>query len=120
MNYEDMSDLEINKAVACKLGLRFFIKPNSNGNQTEDWIYGGIGSPHEMTELADYCNSWADMGPLIFRTPIDIECDDTFFGDNFIAGESLWVAHNPNGSHYHHKNPLRAAAIVYLMMENEK
>ena len=110
MNYEDMSDLEINKAVACKLGLRFFIKPNSNGNQTEDWVYGGIGSPNEMTELADYCNSWADMGSIIEREKIG-----GHFGK---ATPNLYFALSRDENNIcTHVNPLRAAAIVYLMME---
>lgn len=64
----------------------------------------------------NYCNSWADMGPIIERERLDIEasltCDEWLCckldeDGFFIVAES-------------HKNPLRAAAIVYLEMNGVK
>lgn len=61
----------------------------------------------------DYCSSWADMGPLIVAEKIALYpnkreewCADCYY-------KSIDIGHT-------HKNPLRAAAIVFLMMKGVK
>jgi len=63
--------------------------------------------PHEYT---DYCNSWGDMGPLIDEFDIDLQHD--------YVGNGLKHASDIGDWHYAaHRNILRAAAIVYLLMQ---
>ncbi|BAN16847.1 hypothetical protein X848_gp37 [Edwardsiella phage PEi21] len=82
MNYEQMSDQQITDEIIKRRGL------------DTEW--------HRW----DFCNSWADMGPLIVENGIVV----IPYGRN-----SLWMAARA-GVRYHHTKPLRAAAIVYLMM----
>lgn len=112
MNYEQISDSEINKAVAKCEGI--------------DVARCGLGgsrlvttSKRDFMRYIDYCNSWADMGPLIKNVGISlIEYSD-----------DLWIAvlHNTFSAKNcldsrisfdytaTHESPLRAATIVYLM-----
>ena len=61
-------------------------------------------------------NSWADMGPIITANKIDLRWNQT--------NEDLCQAGTLSGRNYspysRHANPLRAAAIVYLMIGEEK
>jgi hypothetical protein len=80
MNYSEMLDFEIN----C-------------------WVQEVTG------KRGDYCNSWADAGPIIENNHIGIEHD----GDCWLC-----VCFSENGSfESEHDNPLRAAMIVFLMMQ---
>ncbi|QPW26454.1 DUF2591 family protein [Edwardsiella ictaluri] len=88
MNYEQMSDQQITDEIIKRRGL------------DTEW--------HRW----DFCNSWADMGPLIEENGIVVapyrsatpEAWSTAFGINAKF-------------HAEDDNPLRAAAIVYLMMK---
>jgi hypothetical protein len=66
--------------------------------------------------MLNYCNSWADMGPIITASKIDLRWNQT--------NEDLCQAGTLSGRNYspysRHANPLRAAAIVYLMIGEEK
>jgi hypothetical protein len=117
MNYENMSDFEINKAVAEKLGLHWHCKPLSHMNKSISWFYSDNYAQCDTArfvaiDLPDYCNSWADMGPIITASKIDLRWNQT--------NEDLCQAGTLSGRNYtpysRHTNPLRAAAIVYLMM----
>lgn len=109
MNYETASVFEINKAVAEALG-NTVNKVTMSGGGCCYLLNDGI------TILPDYCNNPADAWPVIRSTPIDLACDDTFDPEYFDE-ESMWCAHNPKGNHWHHVNPLRAAMIVFLQMQ---
>lgn len=95
MNYEQMSDLEINKTV----------------ESLESPLAAGILTP-------DYCNSWSDMGPLIRENEITL-IRDTSTNDVWLAISRAWFTvdgiESRDKIEFTHKNPLRAAAIVYLM-----
>lgn len=121
---EAMSDFEINKLVAIKEGKR----PGYYAQATDTYnIELGSGSvaespelrPHHVIEWVcrDYCNSWADMGVIIERDGISlikwVNDEDgyeavlvEYHGHEVVTGD-LFSSH---------KNPLRAAAIVYLLM----
>lgn len=106
MNYAEMSDFEINQQVGNVSGLATVSEPvfkqvirNSNGKEF------------------DPCNSWADAGQIIQSNYLSIECDDMF---DVPMPSSYWKAYNPKGNHYTDENPLRAAMIVFLMMQEEK
>ena len=101
MNYSELSDFEINKLVAEALGLAI--------KCLHDVVMAGgrIGGFH--TEV-DYCNNPSDAWPIILENKINIE----WFKD----GERV-LASNDNRHEdiiYQSSNPLRAAMIVFLMM----
>ena len=60
--------------------------------------------------VPDYCNSWADAGPIIESNKLDF----TWFMDR----ERVLVAHEPTDTIHQSTNPLRAAMIVFLMMKD--
>lgn len=98
MNYSEMSDFELNRAVGMATGDATVSEPvfnqvirNSNGKQF------------------DPCNSWADAGPVIEKNKICI-----------MAYAGRWTASAENGAFdyisFSNENPRRAAMIVFLMM----
>lgn len=119
MNYSEMTDLEINKAVAG------FIYPGKEftaaysfgfplGPQVQ-WIQG-----YGEFLRKDYCNSWGDAGPIIAKHQICI----IFDADSIIDPPSHWVmcrhvSVNGDVTDYYDQpdRPLRAAMIVFLMMQ---
>lgn len=95
-NYEQMSDFEINKRVC----------------------FHALGGMFEVLVnhcMPDYCNSWADAGPIIGEYGISLEYDH----DEWCAKAGN-AAIGENGDHLHYcwsKDPLRAAMICFLMMK---
>lgn len=63
--------------------------------------------------LVDYCNNWSDAGPIIAEHRISIDCIHDQ-GDK-------WLAFSGDDCEYRstHKNPLRAAMIVFLEMHDK-
>lgn len=124
MNYAEMSEFEINKAVAVALG----------GVATTDYrglaIYDmGESQPLVVSQCmhskGDFlpCNSWADAGPIIAENQISL----VFDADLMIEPPAHWVLcrHvDRNGrvsEHYGQPTaPLRSAMIVFLMMQESK
>lgn len=109
-DYSKLSDFEINKRVAeFTLGGEWFLPVGHPENSSEDiWC----NSNFYANELPDYCNSWADAGSILLESRIGIEPSIT---------SSRWVA---QAGYFRiasgHDNPLRAAMIVYLMMQEDK
>lgn len=98
-NYGEMSDLEVNKAVAVNIAF-------SSENHREGFA-------------VDYCNSWAAAGPIIEEKEISIVFDSDFFAEP----PCQWCkTSTPCGEEYYgdRDKPLRAAMIVFLMMQDEK
>ena len=103
MKYEEMSDFEINQAVATALGMDV-----SGATEENNMMYDYV---------RDYCNNPSDAWPIIFssRTMLNPYCAD-----------ELWKAEVPCGfdglfkeyATCYHRNPLRAAMIVFLMMQD--
>lgn len=97
MNYQEMTDFEINQLVGRISGEAKSSEPilslviRSNGRKY------------------DPCNSWADAGPIIQENRITIT--------SLIDGKE-WDAISIGADiEFRDKNPLRAAMIVFLMME---
>lgn len=92
MDYSKMSDHEINYAVGLMNQVRngYYITPR------------------------DYCNSWADAGPIIEKFGIGLMP----FKKSPAKAWPLSVGLLSNAS-VEHENPLRAAMIVYLMMHDK-
>jgi hypothetical protein len=104
-----MLHFEINKAVAEKLGENTYTNTFPNGSSEEVTF--------EILNPTDYCNSWADAGPVIEKYQIslikDISCGD------WEAAEALEFIHGSidSGNYKKNKSPLVAAMLVFLDME---
>ncbi|AUR92488.1 NinX [Vibrio phage 1.173.O._10N.261.55.A11] len=112
MNYEDMSDFEINKEVARVTDFDWHrdgsvvFKDNKNGDAKE----------------FDPCNNPSDAWPIIFQHGICLTSPTTG------RKHQLWSASwNEDGDRWSHgdithgdKNPLRAAMICFLKMRDSE
>ena len=114
---ESMSDLMINERVAMEKGLlvaanghnvyrndyrekypsTIWVAKHHKGEQTEAW------------EQVNYCAEPSDMMPLVFERGISL-----VFMDADYEAHSLENGDEANNTQ--HSNPLRAAAIVYLLI----
>ena len=118
MNYEEMSDTEINKAVAEALGYgvvkntffsddrEYMLKCWCEDDQHEN---GGF---HYAARLSDYCNDPSDAWPIIVENRISIEY-------NYSSDATVW--HELYTGEFLYGNadsPLRAAMVVFLMMKD--
>lgn len=112
MNYQEMTDFEINKAVAVSLKESGVISkiltpvsgiPEYSAVQCIHTKYGWM--------WFDPCESWADAGPIIQENGISI----TPYGSDAV----FWEAEDKYGSGKSDcdNNPLRAAMVVFLMMK---
>ena len=116
-DYSKLSDFEINKRV-CDVFWPDFSKSSECKNKTfqqnssvvyVENSYGGFSR--------DYCNNPADAWPIIVDNGISLEC--------IVVNrhEKTWRAQFKPAYVKHHmndKNPLRAAMIVFLMMQEKK
>ena len=120
MNYEEMSDLQINLLVANTIGV--------DAAENSGAVFGAV--KHECDNVVsvigvvDYCNNPSDAWPIIVEYQISIAK---------YKGSEEWDAHgggvcvdydhciiSNSDCSYSNKNPLRAAMIVFLMMEDAK
>lgn len=108
MNYENATDFEINSAVTAYIN-------NCAAwelNDAEFYHCGIDGSAYYSIPILDYCNNPADAWPIIQSAKISlIKTDD-----------DCWTAFEwkNDENEIWHKNPLRSAMIVYLMMNEDK
>ena len=94
MNYSEMLDFEINKAVAFHIGLSTVIAA-------------------ENLEF-NPCNSWADAGPIIDQYGIGLMPLKRDLPKAWDISAGLL-----SNTDYKHENILRAAMIVFLMMQEQ-
>ena len=98
MKYENLTDIEINARVSRAL-------------------YGDVSRGHQM-ELAsggvDYCNRIEDAWPIIIHNHVSIECV-TVNRHTF----TYRAYHSASFTKSTHENPLRAAMIVFLKMQEK-
>lgn len=110
MNYQEMSDFEINCRVHFRNydKLRFekgkFYYSNRSGREMV------IGKYLYKFDRPDYCNSWADAGPIAEENEIGV-----------VKVLNGWCATNDYATHegvfFVDRNPRRAICIVFLMMK---
>ena len=114
---EGMSDLQINKLVAVANG-EYQEIPNYGEAVMVGDKYCYYDDARNICEChADYCDNWADMGPIIHSARIGIQSPWT--------GSNIWRACNRGGDDFvqfesSHENILRAAAIVYILMQGSE
>lgn len=116
MDYSKLSNFEINKRVAdIAMNGTWHVKPSHTDNDTGGWLYGSNGI--QTYELPDYCNNPADAWPIIVDKKICLAFD--VFAEPHDGG--VWIAAPAYGwekERVRHDNPLRAAMIVFLMMQD--
>lgn len=123
-DYSKMSDFEINSAVHNAL-LKEPYKLEFLGNDKIRWTKKGSDVVTEKvaygkTTLKDYCNNLADAWSIITGNHISLMYAESL--GEWCAGKPDWV----DGCEWQldmdvmDKNPLRAAMIVFLMMQDTK
>ena len=110
MNYEDMSDFEVNGYVS--MHMHGFSWIEFVDGYTSHVKCGNERSPgFAMIEAPDYCNNPSDAWPIIVANRINVYASE---GPDFMP----WMA-GCGGIMVSNKNPLRAAMIVFLMMQEQ-
>ncbi|WPH65959.1 Nix [Enterobacter phage Mulvp2] len=117
IDYSQLSDFEINKrvSVAAGLNVNMFFDVDEAYARGPVWTapsgncYAGIKS--SKGNPFDPCNDPADAWPIIVEHRISIDCIHD-------QGKK-WLAFSGDDCEYRstHKNPLRAAMIVFLEMQ---
>jgi len=108
--YSELTDWEINVAVAKCLG--YAASPNKYHPTS---VVTNYGNGRRGLNSHDYCNSWSDMGPIIVENKISlVELSSV------ATGWKAQAMHLEGKPHSSNPSPLRAAAIVYLMIKGER
>ncbi len=118
MNYSDMSDFEINCAVAKAMGMNvtqgisFVGAPI--GGETLRWVKN-----NNTDERFDPCNSWADAGPIIQESGISLYHSNGNWEAEFEYSAPVggFGTDETCSKFISDKSPLRAVCIVFLMMK---
>jgi hypothetical protein len=117
MNYDEMSDFEINKAVA-KLKYNHPSDPEyfkfyrlNNGSVVQ------VNAYKMWPQDLDFCNNPSDAWPIIVSNNICIQWYDDCHG--IYASASMATSDESNNSFISDdENPLRAAMICFLKMKD--
>ena len=106
-DYSKMSDFEINKAVAINRGgYQGHVEHMEHGVKESDRDSHGI-----FYFERDYCNNPSDAWPIIVANRINVYASE---GPDFMP----WMA-GCGGMVASNRNPIRAAMIVFLMMQEQ-
>lgn len=109
--WEDWSDYEVNKAAVKFLDINF---EDMSDFCPEPYLFN-----EDSQREFNLCKSWADMGPIIGDRKISLHWDWEVMNECSAIG-STYVMRSLGLRQINHeytsKNPLRAAAIVFLMM----
>ncbi|MGK1930518.1 phage protein NinX family protein [Klebsiella pneumoniae] len=120
-DYSKLSDFEINSAVHNAL-MKEPYKIEFLGNDRIRWVRGSTNVTTGKVEyskksLKDYCNNPSEAWKIIVDNGISLECIVVNRHEKTWRAQlkPAYVKHRVN-----HKNPLRAAMIVFLMMQESK
>lgn len=112
MSYEDVSDFGINKMVADALGIK-----TVRYSHAADKRSVGVKNSEVHFEWFDYCNNPSDAWPIIFENKISITGLNPARSRGWEADAVCKMGLGcPT---VEHENPLRAAMIVFLMMQEQ-
>ncbi|MEB6655044.1 DUF2591 family protein [Klebsiella aerogenes] len=117
MDYSQLSDFEINKAVAISVGFPCYYGDGSYTNNLGlrgAIVKGKNDSGLFMVGEFNPCQNPADAWPIITEAKISLLSVDC------IDGSSSWLAKSKVCPSRGDSNPLRAAMIVFLMMQDTK
>lgn len=124
--YEEWTDFEINKAVAIALGYEVLGDDEYNKVFKENYpdSIWHVKTGHNHEEHQDWCNNPSDMWPIILEHKISIEHEslnsESFSGGWCAMGDYMDSDFSLVDVWSENENPLRAAAIVYLKMKENK
>lgn len=106
MNYEEMSDFKINTRVGMYIGKSIASSYENVDNGACFELVGGLMTLVEFNP----CNNPSDAWPIIIESKIGIaHVNGTWMASSVVAGYD----------EHHNDNPLRAAMIVFLMMQEQ-
>lgn len=74
-------------------------------------------------EQKNYCDSWADAGPIISNNKISLHAPSitkTWMAEFAGSDDDVNDGFHVDYFEHHHENPLRAAMIVFLMMKDSE
>ena len=109
MNYAELSDFEINKLVAEALGL--------DGEIYVDCVNPAVNAL-KCSQRKDYCNNQTDAWPIILEHEISVIFDmGSIMASRSVAFDGPFCS--TEGDVFD-LNPLRAAMVVFLMMNEGK
>lgn len=113
MNYSELSDAQISQRVGAIISRDQQSVIGANGKAFIHHYSAPVGEygPACLGWVEfDPCNSWADAGPIIGEENISL-----------IFGFGHWDAMSPDGESLQTEevNPLRAAMIVFLIMQEQ-
>lgn len=112
MNYENMSDFELTMRVASEVAEDSWISANKSARSDSELVLTYQNGPGCTRNVyIDYCNNPSDTWPIIMENKI---------GLTHVNG--AWRASSVVAGYHDHCNdsPLRAAMIVFLMMQEAK
>lgn len=109
VNYEEMTDFEINKAVAIALCFDPLQAEYRDNDGTDDVYCIGNG----FNGFKHYCDRIEDAWPIIVENKIDLEWSN----DGFMCAAQYNHNDDDIDYHWHDKNPLRAAMIILLKIK---
>ncbi|WIL01667.1 hypothetical protein LGFCKLCI_00067 [Klebsiella phage vB_KpnM_SCNJ1-Y] len=107
-DYSDLHDQQINILVCKALGLEM------SGYARIMTLDDATVLLSDNKTLVDYCNNPANAWSIITANKISIYA----MSENDRRGRWGAEAFHPNESYHFNDNPLRAAMIVFLMMQN--
>jgi hypothetical protein len=121
MDYSKLSDFDINCEVLAVFSPD--IKHMCLGaDNTCFYDCGPIGDGWHQIDIPDYCNNPADAWPIIVGKKLSLmNADDKWLcvpedePIDGVTGDSVHMIYSGDG--VEHENPLRAAMIVFLMMQ---
>ncbi|NEG57989.1 phage protein NinX family protein [Pantoea agglomerans] len=116
-SFSEMTDFEINCAVAASLGREFFYNsPGEPGKRRKSFVIDDVcrdvyESGAWSSDVFDPCKSWADAGPIIEKENISLTCHQSRDEWAAIFNRHCMAANN---------NPLRAAMECFLMKKERE
>ncbi|HDC4601715.1 TPA: DUF2591 family protein [Enterobacter cloacae] len=123
MDYSKLSDFEINRAVAIAIGFHpdeCDIAKRGSPSVGVEWNED-TGLP---IRVFDYCNNPADAWPIIIGKKLSIvNADDEWLclpedtAVDGITGDGVQMIYS--GAGIVHANPLRAAMVMFLIIQDE-
>ena len=120
INYNKLSDFEINKRVAKTLNK---YTPLNYPHEADKRSVGSLCSNDDY-RWYDYCNNPADAWSIIIQNKINIafDCNENEWmaWGNFEFDHCGWDMINEPSIYNSHENALRAAMTVFLMMQENK
>lgn len=126
MNFEEMSDFEINSAVAVIVTGGDVIERHDMAEAPTDDGVQVIYKVGVHGEFVDYCNNPSDMMPIAFEYGISLIKTNGSSGDDWTCGvanfhDGMWDFDKSKTGECvdfeaYGENPLRAAAICFLKM----